>query len=256
VAVAVVPLLLAACGGASKSSSSGSFVLSADAACVTRATTVGSVYETTGERHKAFTGAWAAGVAGGQAMAQSQELTVLKGLKPPSGQGATHSKLLSTLQQMAGVLRQEQSAATKGDAAGFKALDSTYSNLNNTADRLAAQLGLSACAGNGLSSSDKSQISHVVSSTVVTNSTSHCTQNVTLAFIRQVWGTMANCVRNGKRPVGRNNPRSVDVSHYKGAGDFATADVVFHFAGGRRQKLAVGAYRQNGSWRLLGFSNA
>ena len=80
-------------------------------------------------------------------------------------------------------------------------------------------------------------------------------QNFTLAFVKQNWGILAVCIRNGKRPVGPNNPRSVDVSNIKGAGDFATADVVFHFASGRTKNLSVATYHQNGTWRLLGFSN-
>jgi hypothetical protein len=42
------------------------------------------------------------------------------------------------------------------------------------------------------------------------------------------------------------------VSNVKGAGDFATADVVFHFATGKSENLSVAILNQDGSWRLLG----
>jgi hypothetical protein len=175
-------------------------------------------------------------------------------MNPASWQAATYRGYLNTLQQTVAVLREEQSAATSGNVLSFRALDGKYSGLNKSADSLSSQLGLSTCAGNGLSGSDKSDISHLISSTAVKNSPSQCTQKFTLAFVRQNWGTMAACIRNGKKRVGPHNPRSVDVSNIKGAGTLATADVVFHFASGRRDNLSVAVYHQNGSWRLLGFS--
>jgi hypothetical protein len=247
---AAVPVLIAACGGSSGNSS---FVSNADAACATRASTVGTVYETTGEHYKPFTAPWAAGVAAGQAVARSQEVTSLRGIKPPSEQTTTYNNYVNNLQQQVTVLREEQAAATSGNQASYNTLDSRYSSLGNTADSLSTKLGLSACAGNGLTSSDKSQISHVISSTAVANSPSQCTQNFTLAFVKQNWGTMAGCVKNGKQPVGPNNPKSVDVSNIKGAGHFATADVVFHLPSGKKQNLSVALLNENGSWRLLGY---
>lgn len=248
--LAPLPVLIAACGGSGGNSS---FVSNVNAACSTRATTVGSVYETTGEHYKPFTAPWAAGVAAGEAVARNQELTALRGIKPPSAHATTYTSYLNTLQGMVSALRQQQSAATSGNSTAFKAADARYSSLTKTADGLATNLGLSTCAGNGLSGSDKSSINHVISSTAVTNSPSQCSQNYTAAFVRQNWGTMAGCIRSGKQPVGANNPKSVSVSNVKGAGHFATADVVFHFASGKNQNLSVAVLNQSGSWRLLGY---
>lgn len=247
--LAAVPVLIAACGG---SSSNGGFVSKGNAVCSTRASTVGTVYETTGEHYKPFTAPWAAGVAAGQAVARNQELTSLRGIKPPSGQATTYGDYLNTLRQMVGDLHVEQSAATSGNAANFKAADSKFASLSKTADSEATKLGLSSCAGDSLSSNDKSHIVHVISSTAVTNSPSYCSHAYTVAFVKQQWGSMAACIQDGKRPVGSKNPKTVDVSNVKGAGDFATADVVFHFATGKSENLSVAILNQDGSWRLLG----
>jgi hypothetical protein len=96
----------------------------------------------------------------------------------------------------------------------------------------------------------------VITVTQETNSPSQCTEDVTPAFIKQSYGgSLAACISSGKQPIGPKNATSVDVSSITGAGDYAIADATFHLTSGKTQKVAVAIYRQNGSWRLLGFEN-
>jgi hypothetical protein len=258
VAVVLLPALaVAACGSGSRSSSSSGsasnsgFVASANAACDANSTTQGGVYETVGEKYKPGTAPWAAGIAAGEAVALHQMYVALQPLNAPSGQAATYTRLVNDVKQGASVAAQERSAAASGDQSAYKSASVKLTSLSNDEEQLAGQIGLASCADNHLSSSDKASITHVVTTSPTTSSPSQCTQEMTPAFIKQQFGTMAACIQNGKQPVGPNNPKTVDVSGITGAGNFATANVVFHFASGKSQSLSVALYKQS-SWRLLG----
>jgi hypothetical protein len=259
VGVAILAALLAGCGGGSKSSSSSgspsnggsSFVSRANAACATNSTTQGGVYETMGERYKPGSGPWAAGIAAGQAVALQQMYNSLHGLTPPSGQAATYKQLVSDVGQGAAAAAQARSASARGDQAAYKTATAKLTALSNNAEQLARRIGLAACANNDLSSADRATITHIVTTSPTSNDPSQCTKEMTPAFVKQQFGTMAECIRSGKTPPGPNNPQTVNVSSITGAGDFAVANAVFHFSSGKSQNLSVALYKQS-TWRLLG----
>jgi hypothetical protein len=259
VVTVVSGLAVAGCGGGSSHSSSAgappssAFATAANTACADESSAVGGVYESVGEQYKPFTGPWAAGTSAGIRSAIGTELSSLQTLKPPAAQAATYHSFLGALSQHESIVGEEQSAASAGNSSKFASLQSQDAPLSQTLMSLAGKMGLASCADHGLSSADVSQITHIITSTPVTNNPSQCTQDYTLAFVKQAWGSMAACIQNGKRPVGPSNPQSVTVSGMTGAGDLAIAQVTFHFSSGKIQHLAVAAYRQNGQWRLQGF---
>lgn len=252
-----LPLLIAACGSTSKSSTSSTsgssaFVSSANAACASAFSTQGAVYESMGEQYKVGTPSWAAGLAAGQAKALKDMLATLQGLTPPSGQAAMYKTLLNYGQQDVADLNQASAAAIKGDSAAYQSAESKGAAVTAKAEELSAQMGLASCADNGLSGSDKAQITHVIAYTSTVGNPAECTQNFTAAYIKQAFGSMSACVQDQKHatsPV----PKSVTVTGIKGAGDFATADAVYHLTSGKSQKVSFAVFRQNGSWRLVGF---
>jgi glycine/serine hydroxymethyltransferase len=175
-------------------------------------------------------------------------------VKPSSGQAANYKTYLSMLQQERTLLLQEEATVKSGDQATYGSLDSRRTSLTNSSDRLAQRMGLSVCANRGITNADKAQITQLAAS-AKTNSPSQCTQDMTPAFVKQEFGSMAACITNGKQPVGPSNAKSVDISNIAGAGDFATGDVVLHLRSGHTQNLSAAFFRQHGSWRLLGLQN-
>lgn len=230
-------------------SSGGGSTATVNAACVSASSTIGSVYETVGERYLASTSAWGAGTTAGKAVAVSQLVSALQTVKAPSGQEANYKTLLSLSEQDRNLLQQEEAAAKKGDQSGFGSLEQRRAAINNQSDKLSLRLGLPACAGKAVSSADQAQITHVIVHSATAGDPAECTQAFTAAFIKQSFGTMAKCVSDQKRPT--SHPTSVDVSNFRGAGDYAYAAAIAHFASGKTQKLSFALLRQNGSWRLL-----
>jgi hypothetical protein len=257
VGVAVLSgLVVAACGGGSGgSSSSSSFVSSANSACATYSTTQGSVYETVGEQYKPFTGPWAAGTAGGQAVGRRTELAALRGLSAPANRAATYRSYVGDLGQISTILGQEKTAATRADAATYKELEAKRAPLTQDAQKLAAKIGLSSCANNAVSTADKATITHVITVTQQTNDPAQCTKDFTAAFVKQLFPSMSACVADGKKPIGPTNAKTVNVSDIAGAGNFAEATVKSQLVSGKQLNLSVAVYRPNGSWQLLGFQN-
>jgi hypothetical protein len=255
-AAALLPALaLAACGGSSNSGGGNGFAAKANQACAAYSSANGAIHETIGEQYKANTASWAAGTTAGDMVATQHEIAALKGLRPGAGQAATYKTYIGDLQQIAALLGQEKTAAVNGDATAFHQVDAQLGTLDQATKKVAAQLGLSSCAGNGLAAADKATITNLVTTTQETNSPTQCTQDFTAAFIKEAYGSMAACLAAGKQPVGPGNAKTVNVTSIDGAGDFAVVQATAQDVSGKTVNVTAGVYRQNGTWRLVGFSS-
>jgi hypothetical protein len=117
---------------------------------------------------------------------------------------------------------------------------------------IALAASLVACGGGG-GSSDQSDITSAINTSVKLSNPADCTKYETQAYMEQIHFTkgptaVQACQKSATDT--RDNPSSVDVTNVQVNGERATANVAFHGGGFDGSTLAVQLVKVGGQWKL------
>ena len=258
---------IAACGGSSSSitrgatpasgtspttsgSASSAFVSQANAACAASYTTYGGVKETIGESYPLTGPTAGAGLAAGDAKAVQTEIGQLSSLSPPPGSEAKFADLMSQLRARVAADRQLQAAATNQNRAADNAARARLDAAIAQGEADAAQIGLSACAGKGLSPQELAQAERAATLTATRNDPAYCAQLYTPAAVKAQFGSVSKCLVAQRTGAGTATARSLTFAGSDGAGDYVILHAIAHGGSLDGKRFSVFMYKQSGQWRV------
>ncbi len=235
-------LALAACGGggAETAGDSEDFAVAADRICTEAAK------RDIGTRH-------AATADNAAYLRQLQEqrraaVVELAALTPPAELADRFDEYLSLRQQAATSIGDGIGAAEAEDSAAFEDFRSVARKRVLAAQRLAADLGLSACAGT-LPASDRASIEAVIaSSTDPSQAREFCREHVSEAMIAANFGSLSDCIREQSK---RSATEAIRIDEFSGvAGVSADAIATLSTGDERAGTYEILLVEEGGSWRL------
>jgi hypothetical protein len=152
VAMAIVAVALAACGGGGRLTKS-ELIAQGDAICRTFAQKAGPIGNDITAAPSADNLSQYAAAFGQLEAVFSDMIDGLKALSPPEGDQATWDSITSRLTDELGALREATAAAESGDLNAFNAAGAKIGELDNQTSQFATTYGFQVCGGRGSGSS-------------------------------------------------------------------------------------------------------
>lgn len=229
------------------------FASAADAICTGYWTSYAAAYERNGEANANYSQQWAKQESRTNAGLVNHEYGKLHKLVPPAKESRRFKAFLKATHGQVALYNQMSAAASQGNASEYQAVESKWNKLYIQALTLAHEMNLPACALGPISKADATANQAVVTDLLERNDPSQCTQEMTLAAVKQAYGSLSSCQAQDQGAPGPNNATSVTFTSVFGSGAYGAVVFTASFPNGVTHRAEYLMYKQHGHWREMGF---